>query len=124
MCSCFQIENITSLPVLASLSQQQRYLVYLNVVQKVQISTEKLLAQPAMDKYLRDSTYNQLLLANVPTLWLHTPVVATLHISTAHTYIQMWWTNVYGMHLNAGQTYLLWANIWAKKRAYTLFAYT
>ena len=27
---------------------------------------KNLLAQPAMDKFLRDSTYNQLLLANVP----------------------------------------------------------
>ena len=43
--------------------------------------------QPAMNKFLRDSTYNQLLLANVPTLWLHTPVVATLQMSTAHTYM-------------------------------------
>ena len=55
-----------------------------------------MLSQPAMDKFLRDSTYNQLLLANVPTLWLHTPVVATLQMSTAHTYllVALRWANV------------------------------
>ena len=46
-----------------------------------------MLEQPAMDKFPRDSTYNQLLLANMPTLWLLTPVVATLQMSTAHTYM-------------------------------------
>ena len=48
-----------------------------------------MLEQPAMDKFLRDSTYNQLLLANMPTLSLHTPVVPTEQMSTAHTYMRV-----------------------------------
>ncbi len=48
-----------------------------------------------MDKFLRDNTYNQLLLANEPTLWLHTPVVATLQMSTAHLHAGcIRWANV------------------------------
>ena len=48
VCSCFQIDNITSLPVLASLSQQQRCLT---VFQKVQLSTEKLACTSQMFGY-------------------------------------------------------------------------
>ena len=60
-----------------------------------------MLEQPAMNKFLRDSTYNQLLLANVPALWLRMVYTCGGHL-----------TNVYSTHLHAGRTgHIRWANV-------------
>ena len=74
---------ITSLPVQASISKQQYCLFSI----KFNCLRKNMLEQPAMNKFLRDSTYNQLLLANMPTLWLHTPMVPFVQMSTPHTYM-------------------------------------